>query len=719
MASYRIGIDVGGTFTHAVALDSATLALTAQVKVPTTHQAQRGVAEGVIEALRLLLAESRVSPQEVSFLAYSTTQITNALLEGDVAPVGIAAIGSGLEGRRAGSETRLGDLELTPGRRLRTFHTYIERASLDAGAATPAISELADQGAEAVVAAEAFSVDDPSREQLVMGAAQEAGLPATGTHEISGLYGLRVRTRTAVINASLLPKAIATADMVEQAVREAGITAPLMVVRSDGGVMSIGDMRRRPLLTLLSGPAAGVAAALMYVRVSDGIFLEVGGTSTDITAIQHGRALLQTAEVGGHRLFLRTLDVRTIGVAGGSMPRVRGGEVTEVGPRSAHLAGFPYACFSRPEDLGREGDARAALLSPVAGDPADYAVVETPAGKRVAVTLTCAANALGRIAEGDWAHGSGESARIGLGALGRMLGQPAEVAAGAMVSAAAAKAGATVGAMLADRGMSRETTGLVGGGGGAAALVPAVGEQLGLSVRLAPNAPVVSAIGTALALVRDVVERTVPEASEADVLQIRREAAEAAARAGAAPESITVDVEYDARTAVLRAVATGQTELRERDLTEGAATDEERLSAAANAMHLDLGEVEPAADGGLLRAYRGVRETRRLLGLARGRRELLALVDLQAVVRLLLPRGHARAAEAGSAREMIAALLGEYTRYGDAGAEPPQFFLGLRGRIVDLSGLASAGQMMALAEAELTALAPSEKLVVAVALRRA
>ncbi len=80
MAQYRIGIDVGGTFTHAVALDAATFELVAQVKVPTTHYAARGVSEGVIEALRRLLAESGLSPAEIVFVAYSTTQITNALL---------------------------------------------------------------------------------------------------------------------------------------------------------------------------------------------------------------------------------------------------------------------------------------------------------------------------------------------------------------------------------------------------------------------------------------------------------------------------------------------------------------------------------------------------------------------------------------------------------------------------------------------------------------
>jgi len=735
MPSYRIGIDVGGTFTHAVALHTSDYSLAAQAKTLTTHGAAAGVAEGVVQALRGLLSESGIAPSEISFLAYSTTQITNALLEGDVASVGIVAIGSGLEGKRAQSETRLGDLELAPGRSLRTLHTYLDRDLLTGGAgsqpaaccpaALAAVKELAASGAQAIVAAEAFSVDDPSREQMVISAAQQWGLPATGTHEISGRYGLRVRTRTAVINASLLPKAIATGEMVERAVREIGIGSPLMVVRSDGGVMTVEDLRRRPLLTLLSGPAAGVAAALMYLHISDGIFLEVGGTSTDITAIQHGRALLRTAEVGGHRLFLRTLDVRTIGVAGGSMPRLSTHAISDVGPRSAHLAGLPYACFSDaaalkpPVPSGLKPDPTALLVSPVPGDPGDYAVVELPSGQRVAVTVTCAANALEQVPADDWAFGDAEASRLAFAALGKLIGKPAEQAAESLLSVAARKAARTVEQLLADRGMSRDTTDLIGGGGGAGALVPAVGKLLGLPVRLAPNASVVSAIGTALALVREVIERTVPSAAEADMLAIRREAAEAVIRAGAAPDSITVELEYDSRTAVLRAVATGQTELRERDLARALATDEERLAAAAKSLRVTPDQVVEEADSGLLRAYRATRRRRRLLGLVSEGKAIIALVDQQGVTRLLLPGGIVGAATAVGTREAIAKMLDRHTRYGDAGAELPQVFLGVRARMVNLSGLATADQVMALAQAETSALPAEEMVLIAVVPRSA
>jgi N-methylhydantoinase A/oxoprolinase/acetone carboxylase beta subunit len=224
-----------------------------------------------------------------------------------------------------------------------------------------------------------------------------------------------------------------------------------------------------------------------------------------VSAIQHGRALLRTAEVGGHRLFLRTVDVRTIGVAGGSMVRVRGGAVHDVGPRSAHLAGMPYACFTRLNGV------QAALESPVAGDPDDYAVLVDESGRRVAITLTCAANAAGQVAEDDFARGDPASAATAFGAIGSLLRARPEEAAARVLQAGAERAVRVVEELLASRGMSRVGTEIIAGGGGASALAHTVGAHLGMRVRVSANAPVLSAIGTALALVRDVVERTVPD----------------------------------------------------------------------------------------------------------------------------------------------------------------------------------------------------------------
>ncbi len=283
--TYRIGIDVGGTFTDAAIIDNDSFELVAKKKIPTTHHHPNGVAHGIITIIHQVLDENGISPQQVSFIAHGTTQATNALLEGDVAKVGIIAMGSGLEGKSARKEACIDDIPLADGKFLHTFNTFLDTRQLSDDVIRAAINTLREQGAEVIVASEAYSVDDPTNELRVMGIADEVGLCATGGHEITQLYGLKTRTRTAVVNASLIPRMLETANMTEQAIKDAGITSQLMIMRCDGGVMSIDEVRKRPILTMLSGLAAGVAGALMYEKVSDGIFFEVGGTSIDISTI--------------------------------------------------------------------------------------------------------------------------------------------------------------------------------------------------------------------------------------------------------------------------------------------------------------------------------------------------------------------------------------------------------------------------------------------------
>ena len=228
MRKIRIGIDVGGTFTDAVAIDNETGEIIAREKLPTTHGSEEGVAEGIITVLQNLLRRSRIKPEEVIFIAHGTTQATNALLEGDVATAGILAMGSGLEAARVKQISNTGNIPLARGKELKTLHVFVKTA--DAAAArqeiSSAIEKLKEAGAEVIVATEPYSVDNPDNEQFVMELAREKGLYATGGHEVSKLYGLRVRTRTAVINGSLIPKMMETADMTEACVKRSGIPAP-------------------------------------------------------------------------------------------------------------------------------------------------------------------------------------------------------------------------------------------------------------------------------------------------------------------------------------------------------------------------------------------------------------------------------------------------------------------------------------------------------------
>ena len=437
----RIGIDVGGTFTKGVAIDNATYDIVGKAAVLTTHSAKEGVANGVIQVFQQLLKDFAINPEDVMFIAHSTTQATNALLEGDVASVGLIGMGAGFEGWRAKKVTQIDDIELAPGRFLKTQHDFIDSTLLDDHVISCAkqcvscpepcvckttIEELVAKGAKVVVASEAFGVDDPVREDTIVSIGSSLNVPAVGAHEISKLYGLEVRSRTAVINASILPKMVETANMTESSVRKTGIKAPLMIMRGDGGLMKVEEMRRRPILTMLSGPSASVAGALMYLRVTDGIFFEVGGTSTNIGVIRAGRPIVKYMDIGSHQTFLNSLDVRVLGVAGGSMPRLGGSAIVDVGPRSAHIAGLSYSAFAKTEEIV---DPKLVMIQPKPQDPADYVAIETANGKRFAITNTCAANVLGMAKPGDYSYGNPEAARKAMEPMAKAMGITVEEAA--------------------------------------------------------------------------------------------------------------------------------------------------------------------------------------------------------------------------------------------------------------------------------------------------
>src|SRR6185369_10390816 len=191
--TYRIGIDVGGTFTKAVLIDNAGFEVVGRYSVMTTHSDARGVAAGVVEVFRNVLERSRVHPQDVVFLAHSTTQATNALLEGDVAGVGILGMASRVESVLARGQSNVKDIELAPGRYLRPSHRFLTTDKLDEAQVRQTLEELRAEGAQVVVASSAFGVDDQSAEETVMRVATELGLPVTGGHEITRLYGLTTR----------------------------------------------------------------------------------------------------------------------------------------------------------------------------------------------------------------------------------------------------------------------------------------------------------------------------------------------------------------------------------------------------------------------------------------------------------------------------------------------------------------------------------------------
>ncbi|PRX96609.1 hydantoinase/oxoprolinase family protein [Allonocardiopsis opalescens] len=714
----RVGIDVGGTFTDAVAVSATSFELLGQVKVPTSHDHPDGVAHGIMTALERLLTEVGVDAADVGFLAHGTTQATNALLEGDVATIGVVGVGTGYDAFAVGRLRSLGRLRLDSGHRLPVRYAALRRPG-DPEAALAAVDAVTAAGAEVVVAAEPFSVDDSEGERAVLAAAARRGVPATATHEITRLYGLAKRARTAALNAGVMPRMLQTADLVERSILKAGITAPLMVMRCDGGVMSLGETRKRPLLTVLSGPAAGVAGALMGERISEGVFLETGGTSTDISVIRRGRVQIRHAELGGKETYLSALDVRTVGVGGGSIVRLGGGTedgaaaLTQVGPRSAHIAGLPYACFADPAELD---GARLLRISPLDGDSADHAVLDNGT-RRFALTVTCAANALGRVPAGDYARADPRAARAALAPLARALGTDVDGAARAVLDRATERVASVVDALVRDYALDRSVCTLVGGGGGAATITPHLGERMGLRSRIAAHSEVISPLGVALALVRESVERIIPAATHADVLAVRAEAEEAVVAQGADPDGVEVDVTVDPQRNLVTAVATGATELRAKDRTAAVGAAGARAAAAAS-LGADAGELVEYAANGRYRVLGLLRRPPGLFGrLARERRHI-RVVDGEGVVRLHNGDAEVDTLVAGQAEGRLRDLVEERTAYGDGGAVPPATWLLLGTKIADLSGVMDAGHLVALAGTEIGRRSPDEKVIAIMERRR-
>jgi len=365
---------------------------------------------------------------------------------------------------------------------------------------------------------------------------------------------------------------------------------------------------------------------------------------------------MHAARIGGARMMLRTIDSRTFGVAGGSMPRIAADRVTDVGPRSAHIARCAYAAFLAPEDFD---GARVERFAPTAHDPADYLRFALRDGSYATLTPTCASNLLGYVPEGAFARGNVETTRRAFTLLARELGGDAESLAQAMLEIAGRKVCAGVEELIADYALDRAQLELVGGGGGAASLVPFVAETMGLKYRIARDAEVISPIGVALALVRDVVERTIVDPSPEDIARIRSEVSDRVIASGASPESIEVSIDIDAQHNRVRASASGATAMVE--------------GAQGGAVALNVETRGPD----------------------------VRVLDERGVIRLSLRGASVRHCCVEALESNLRDAMEADTAFGDVGRALPSLHVVHGGRIADFSGLASIDQALALALEEL------------------
>lgn len=702
MRKVRIGIDVGGTFTDAVVIDNTSGEVIAKAKRPTTHHHKDGVAQGIVEIINEVLTENNIKPDQVVFIAHGTTQATNALLEGDVAKVGIIGIG---KSKAAFHELNIQDIELAPNKYLETEFAYFDVDEIDKTKAEKAIDDLVAKGCEVIVASEAYAVDDPHLEKLVTDLAKEKGLYATSGHEISQLYGLKMRTRTAVVNASLIPKMIETANMTEKVVKKVGIPSELMIMRADGGVMSVNEVRQRPILTMLSGLAAGVAGALMYEKISDGVFFEVGGTSIDISVIKDGKVIVNNAQVGKHKTYLKALDVRTLGIAGGSMVRIADGKVLDVGPRSAHLADKHYECFVDSPVT----NAQLKQITPLEGDSPDHAIITSDQGD-YAYTLAGAANILGYVPEDDYAYANVEAAKVAWQPLAEYCGKTVEEVARDVMDIACAKIWNIVEPMIEEYEVNPEYIEFVGGGGSAAITTFALGEKYGFKAKTATNAPYISTIGVAMAMVREQIERSVVDPSASDIQKIRVDILDRIVAQGAKEDSVEVAIEVDKQRNILIATATGATEFSN-DAQHNHLDEQQMLAKVGDVFSVDSANVKKQQQAGSFTAVSAQKQVGKLFNLLKKNEEHIAVVKSDGMIPLKLKGAQCVTTPKAKYSEVVTSLVNDLSSYSDAGQSIPKVYAFTGARMFDYSGLFSCDQLTSMMSMDLDPLDGSQEVM--------
>ncbi len=699
----RMGIDVGGTHTKAVAIDNTTQKIIGKSSVKTTHDDPRGVAAGVVRSFHNCLSENNISPEDVVFVAHSTTQATNALIEGDVATVGVIGMSKGgVEGWLAKRQTSLNDVDLGNGKKISIVNSFIPLKQLKESKVKEVIENLEDQGAKVLVSSMAFGVDDSEPEQMVYKVAQAEEIPTTMASDITKLYGLTRRTRTAAINASILPKMLDTAISTEASVRESGVNVPLMIMRGDGGVMEISEMKKRPVLTMLSGPAASVMGSLMYLRASNGVYFEVGGTTTNIGVIKNGRPAIDYSIVGGHPTYISSLDVRVLGCAGGSMVRADKNGIIDVGPRSAHIAGLDYSVFVDPDKL--KGP-KVEFFSPKKGDPADYVKIVLEDGSEVTITNSCAANVLGLVRPEHFSYGKAESARIAMQTLADYCGTTVEDIAKQIMEKSYAKIEPII-LELADKyKLEKDQISLVGVGGGAASLIIYFADKMGVKYSIPENAEVISSIGVALAMVRDVVERIIPNPSSEDIRSIKNEAMNKAVESGATPDSVEIHIEIDPQTSKVTAIATGSTEVKTTDLTKEA-TKEEAITIGAEDMRMDAAEVEVLAKNKYFYVV-GEKGQQNTSGAVR-------IIDKKGFIKVQRGQAMCAVTRAADYLEALTAFWDEMAVYQTELVARPDYYICIGARVVDFSAMYFE-QLQLLTDLEMDTIDPDEEVIIVAA----
>src|SRR6266511_874727 len=363
-ARYRLGVDVGGTHTDLVLLDSTTGELAVE-KVASTP---KNPALGVLEGVARFIAKG-IPPAQIGFFAHGTTITTNALLEMRGAKVGLLITQGYRAVQEIQNQARDGNLfdyfyskpaAIAPQRLTKEIPERCDYAGrmlrpLDQDTVRRATRELKDAGVESIAVCYLFSFMNPAHEQETRALIRDEcpAVHVSLSSEVLPRIREWPRLSTTLLNAYLEPVMVHYIGHLNQGLDAAGLrTQQRFLMQSNGGVMpfSAAIAGGRTVHTLFSGPAAG-AQASAYLAREDAqrglVALDMGGTSADIAFIEGGAPLEVTEGVIARRqVDVPALDMTTISAGGGSVASIDGGGFLNVGPQSAGADPGPV-CYGR------------------------------------------------------------------------------------------------------------------------------------------------------------------------------------------------------------------------------------------------------------------------------------------------------------------------------------------------------------------------------------
>lgn len=362
--SYRLGVDVGGTFTDLMLVHDEKGA-SYRVKTPSTPD---DPSQGVLVGVRRILEESGASPEGLSSIMHGTTVATNAVLESKGARVGLITTEGFQQILHLARSQTPGPLagwiimiKPDPPAALEDTREAAERMTAKGEVVKPIdpdqikeiVTDLVESGAESLTVSLINSFANPAHERQIGAIINELypGFPVTLSSDVLPEFREYERTLTACMNSYVRPKVGGYLKNLAQSLKDQKITCDVNILRSDAGLMTSEVTQEKPVYAILSGPSGGVAGALEIARragYGDILTFDMGGTSTDVALCQNGQpGLARETELGHFRVKVPSVNVLSVGAGGGSIAHVP--ELTgalRVGPESAGAVPGP-ACYSK------------------------------------------------------------------------------------------------------------------------------------------------------------------------------------------------------------------------------------------------------------------------------------------------------------------------------------------------------------------------------------